>query len=78
MTLIQYLYLYLLTIPIFFAIDMVWLGLVARNFYQTHLGYILGPTNWTAGIIFYLLYIVGIPVSQIANIQDFAGAYLSR
>ncbi len=65
MSLIQYLYIYLLTVPIFFLIDMVWLGLVASKFYQTHLGFLLGPVNWTAAIIFYLLYILGIVVFAI-------------
>jgi len=61
----QYVYIYLLTVPIFFAIDMVWLGLVAHNFYQTQLANFLGPVNWTAAIIFYLLYIIGIIVFAI-------------
>lgn len=58
---LYYLKLYLLTIPVFFAVDMLWLGLVARSFYKKHLGYILSPdVNWTAAILFYLMYIVGI------------------
>ena len=65
MSAIQYLYIYLLTVPIFFLIDMVWLGLVASKFYQTHLGFLLGPVNWAAAIIFYLIYIVGIVVFAI-------------
>lgn len=60
MTTISYVYLYLLTIPIFFLIDMVWLGVVAKNFYQTNLASFLGPVNWMAAIIFYLIFIVGI------------------
>ena len=45
----------------FFLIDMLWLGLVARSFYQKHLGSLLTPnTNWLAAIIFYLLFIAGI------------------
>jgi uncharacterized membrane protein len=56
-----YLKLYLLTIPVFFAIDMLWLGFAARSFYKKHLGYILSPeVNWPAAIAFYLMYIVGI------------------
>ena len=52
---------YLITTVIFFAIDMVWLGLVARNFYRQKLGFILsGNVNWWAAAIFYLLYIGGI------------------
>jgi uncharacterized membrane protein len=62
---LQYFYIYLLTVPIFFAIDMVWIGVVARNFYQTQLIHFLGPVNWTAAIVFYLLYIIGIVVFAI-------------
>jgi uncharacterized membrane protein len=56
-------YLYLLTVPVFFGIDMVWLGLVANKFYQSQIGQYLKPKpNWTAAVLFYLLYIVGILV----------------
>ena len=58
-----YLKLYLVTLLAFFAVDMLWLGVVARTFYRKHLGFLLAPTpNWTAAIIFYLLFIVGILV----------------
>jgi uncharacterized membrane protein len=58
---IYYLKLYLLTVPVFFAIDLVWLGLVARNFYQNNLSHLLSPAvNWPAAMSFYLMYIAGI------------------
>ena len=58
---LYYVKLYLFTIPVFFAIDMIWLGFLARPFYKKHLGYILSPeVNWTAAFAFYLMYIVGI------------------
>ena len=56
-----YLKVYLLTIPIFFLIDIVWLGVIAKGFYRRHLGFILSPdVNWAAAVIFYLMYIAGI------------------
>jgi uncharacterized membrane protein len=56
-----YLKLYALTVPIFFIIDMLWLGVVAKGFYRRNLNFILSPqVNWTAAVIFYLMYIVGI------------------
>jgi uncharacterized membrane protein len=56
-----YLKLYALTVPVFFIIDLVWLGVVAKGFYQKNLKYILSPdVKWTAAIIFYLMYIAGI------------------
>ncbi|MGH1366406.1 MAG: DUF2177 family protein [Calditrichia bacterium] len=56
-----YIKLYLLTVPVFFAIDLLWLGSLAKSFYNTHLANFLAPSvNWTAAMTFYLLYIVGI------------------
>lgn len=56
-----YIKLYLLTIPIFFAIDIIWLGYVAKGFYRRHLDFILSPdVHWPAAITFYLIYIAGI------------------
>ncbi|MCI0481942.1 MAG: DUF2177 family protein, partial [Candidatus Dadabacteria bacterium] len=43
MSMMFYLKLYALTVPVFFAIDMVWLGLVAKGFYQKKLGFLLSP-----------------------------------
>jgi len=52
---------YAVTLAIFFAIDLVWLGVVARTFYQRHIGHLLSPdVNWGAAILFYLVYIGGI------------------
>lgn len=52
---------YLLTTVVFFAIDMAWLGFIAKNLYRKYLGSFLNDTvNWTAAIIFYLLFIAGI------------------
>lgn len=59
---VYYIKLYFATLLVFFAIDIVWLGLVARTFYAKYLGFLIGPTNWLAAIIFYLLFIVGILV----------------
>ena len=60
---IYYLKLSIVTLIAFFAIDMAWLGLVARTFYRQHLGYLMAPnTNWLAAIIFYLLFLVGLLV----------------
>ena len=56
-----YLKLYALTVPVFFMIDLIWLGVIAKGFYQKNLSYILSPqVNWPAAILFYLLYIAGI------------------
>lgn len=57
----MFLKLYLIALPVFFAIDMVWLGLVAKNFYNRQIGFLMKPDiNWTAAIVFYLLFIGGL------------------
>lgn len=53
--------LYGIALPVFFALDMVWLGLVAKDFYRSQIGLLMKTDiNWTAGITFYLLFIVGL------------------
>jgi uncharacterized membrane protein len=55
--------LYLAALAAFFALDMLWLGLVARSFYRKQLGFLLSPApNWGAAIVFYLLFIAGLLV----------------
>jgi uncharacterized membrane protein len=52
---------YFIALISFFAIDMVWLGVISKNYYKQKLGFILSPDpNWAAAIIFYLLFIAGI------------------
>ena len=48
---------------VFFAIDLVWLGVIAKNLYAKHLGYLMAPSvNWIAAVLFYLLFILGLLV----------------
>lgn len=59
--------LYLIALPVFFAIDMVWLGLIANNFYKKHIGFLMADeVNWIAALIFYLLFIAGLVVFVIS------------
>jgi uncharacterized membrane protein len=52
---------FVLTMLVFFAIDLVWLGLVAKNFYARNMGEMLAPkVKWAAALIFYAIYIAGI------------------
>lgn len=55
-----FLTLYAISVPFFFAIDMVWLGFVAKDFYRSRLGDLLGDINWLAAIIFYLIFLIGL------------------
>ncbi len=52
---------YIIALITFLAIDMVWLGVVAKNLYKEKLENILSPNvNWMAAIVFYLIYTAGI------------------
>ena len=56
-----YVLLYLATVPVFFLIDLVWLGLVARGFYRDQMGSLMAdPISWPAGVLFYLLWVAGL------------------
>lgn len=59
----MFLKLYAIALPVFFAIDILWLGVVAKKFYQSQIGNIMKPdVNWVAAIIFYLIFIAGLVV----------------
>lgn len=52
---------YILTLIVFLIVDLTWLGFIARGIYKKYLGSFLSENvNWTAAIIFYLIYIIGI------------------
>jgi len=54
---------YFSALTVFFAIDMLWLGLIAKNFYAKHIGFLMKTNiNWTSAIIFYLLFILGVTI----------------
>ena len=53
--------LFVIALPVFFVIDMIWLVLVAKNFYREQIGFLMTPDiKWYAAIIFYLLFIAGL------------------
>lgn len=52
--------LYLISIPVFVAFDLLWLGVIAKGFYQTNIGHLLGPVNWPAAVAFYLIFLLGL------------------
>jgi uncharacterized membrane protein len=59
--------LFLIALPVFFVIDMVWLVLVAKKFYQGQIGFLMKPDiNWFAAIIFYMLFIAGLVIFVIS------------
>jgi len=48
----------LIALPVFFVIDMIWLGLVAKSFYDKHIGHLLRKSvSWPPAVIFYVLFV---------------------
>ena len=63
MTFAQSAKLYCLTVPVFLIIELLWLGVVAKGFYHRHIGHLFRDSvNWTAAILFYLIFIAGMQV----------------
>lgn len=64
--------LYGLMAVVFFSIDLVWLGAVARGFYRDALGHLLrDETRWGVALAFYAIYIAGILVFAVMpSIQE--------
>lgn len=55
--------LFVIALPVFFVIDMIWLGLVAKGFYREQIGALMkSDVNWVAAVIFYLIFIAGLVV----------------
>ncbi len=52
---------YGVALSVFLVVDLVWIGIIARTFYQDQLGFILASSpNWTAAIFFYLMFVAGL------------------
>jgi uncharacterized membrane protein len=53
--------LFLALAPIMFAIDILWIGIVMKDFYRGHLGHLMGDAvNWIPGSVFYALFLAGL------------------
>ena len=59
----MFLKLYGIAFLVFFVVDLIWLGLVAKRLYQKEIGQLLKPdVNWVASMIFYALFIAGLVI----------------
>ena len=56
----RYAVLYLATLVVIIPIDFLFLGLIAKSFFTSQVGDMLGEIRLTPAILFYLLYVVGI------------------
>lgn len=58
---LNFMKLYGIAFIFFFVIDLIWLGLIAKNLYQRQIGHLMADqVNWVAAIVFYLLFIGGL------------------
>ncbi len=63
MTFARSLLLYPLMAVVFFGLDMVWLGVVAKGFYARELAHLMSPTvKWAPAFVFYGIFLVGVEV----------------
>jgi len=57
----RFLRVFLISLVTFFALDLVWLGVVAADFYQRQLASLLRPdVLWLPAVLFYLVYLVAL------------------
>ena len=62
---------FFIALIIFFAVDMFWLGFVAKNFYTKQIGFLMKENiNWTAALIFYILFIAALVLFVIQPAMD--------
>ena len=60
---VQWIKMYMVAFALFLALDMAWLGVVAKGFYGRSMEPVVElKVNWPAAILFYALYVVGILV----------------
>lgn len=52
---------YLTALVTFLVFELIWIGLLARSFYNDQIGFLLSENpNWLAAVLFYLLFIAGL------------------
>ncbi len=60
---VQFLKLYAATAAVFFALDLTWLGVVAKGFYKAQMGHLTRvDVQWVPAVVFYLVYVTAIIV----------------
>ncbi|GLK78425.1 DUF2177 family protein [Methylopila turkensis] len=70
---------YVATAVVFFALDLLWLGVIARDFYRDQLGpLMLERPNLAAAGAFYAMYVVGVVIFAVLPSLGgtWAGAFL--
>jgi uncharacterized membrane protein len=74
----RFLVLYVAAAVLFFPLDMLWLGVLARDLYRSQLGpLLLDQPRWGFAILFYALYLVGLVVFAMLPAASSGGGLLS-
>lgn len=58
----RYAILYVATLAILLPLDFLFLGVLAKDFFKSQVGSVLGDVNVVAAVLFYLLYPAGIVI----------------
>jgi len=67
---------YVATLAAFCVLDFIWIGFVARGFYQAQVGaLLLAPPKWGVAALFYALYVVGVVIFAVLPALE-AGSWL--
>jgi uncharacterized membrane protein len=54
---------FLVAFAVFMVIDLIWLGVIAAPFYRNQIGFLMAKNvNWTAAILFYIIFIAAMVV----------------
>jgi uncharacterized membrane protein len=62
-TTLDFLKMYTAGVVTCFAMDLVWLGVVAKGFYQRQMGHLMRPdVQWIPAVAFYLIYVAALVV----------------
>lgn len=57
----KYILTFVVMLATFIILDLLWLTVIAKNFYAQHLSFWMAPEiKWYAAIIFYLIFILGL------------------
>ncbi|WIV97266.1 DUF2177 family protein [Kinneretia aquatilis] len=69
----RYLAGYLTMLLVMVALDMLWLGVIAKSAYQSGIAHLMSAEpNWVAALLFYLLYALGLSIFVLAPQADAA------
>jgi len=67
MAITSYLYQFIVAIIVFLVVDLLWLGVIAKDLYAKYIGdFLRTPPNWAAAIVFYILFVIGLIIFAIA------------